>query len=193
MIFIMLGPSGCGKGTQARVLAEKIGSPVVSSGEFLRRLAIAGDPRAIKAKEFVDRGEWPPFEIITGIVKSELDAMDLNKGLVMDGTPRTVDQVPWLDEYFRSRDFEITKVIHLETTLEESLRRIKGRVADDTKVGGVRSDDTDEAIEARFNSYTTTIQPIKDYYQKQGKLILINNEQSVEAVHHEICQKLGLL
>lgn len=192
MIYIMLGPSGCGKGTQAKLLAAKIGVVSFSTGELIRRGAEAGNPEAVKAKEYADRGVWSPDEVVNKLLVKVLEQTGLREGFVLDGFPRNPGQAVWLDEFLSGRGLAVDKVIHLETTLDESLKRIKGRIADDAKLGRVRSDETDELIEARFNSYLQTIQPIKDYYQKQSKLVLVNNQQPIEAVHVEVCQKLKL-
>lgn len=193
MVFIVLGPSGCGKGTQAKFLAARIGVPPLSTGELIRQGAAQGDQDALKAKEIADQGVWSPDELVNKILANALSHIDIQKGFVLDGFPRNQDQAGWFDELLSGMGVTVNKVVHLETTLEESLKRIKGRISDDAKLGKVRSDETNEAIKARFNSYLQTIQPIKDYYQKQGKLVLVNNEQPIEAVYHEICQKLNLL
>ncbi|MCL5003775.1 MAG: nucleoside monophosphate kinase [Patescibacteria group bacterium] len=192
MIYIVLGPSGCGKGTQAKLLAAKIDVPSFSTGELIREGADRGDSDALKAKEIADRGVWSPNEIVNKILSQALEETDLKKGFVLDGFPRNPEQAIWLDDFLSARDSGVSKVIHLETTLEESLRRIKGRIANDAKLGRVRSDETEEAIKGRFESYSKTIQPIKDYYQKQGKLVLVNNLQPIAAVQDEIRQKLGI-
>lgn len=192
MIYIMLGPSGCGKGTQAKLLAVKIGVVSFSTGELIRRGAEAGNPEAVKAKEYADKGVWSPDEVVNKLLTNSLMQTDLKKGFVLDGFPRNPDQAVWLDEFLEGQNVAVQKAIHLETTLEESLKRIRGRIVDDAKLGKVRSDETEEIIKARFNSYLTTIQPIKDYYQKQGKLVLVNNQQPIEAVHAEVVRKLNL-
>jgi len=192
MIYVILGPSGCGKGTQAKLLGQKFGLPVISSGEFLRRRAEQGDPLALQAKVYADRGDWPPFGIITRLIESELESIDFKKGFVLDGTPRTIEQAPWLDEFLKAHQAEVSKAIHLETSLSQSHKRIEARVLEDTLRGHARSDESEDAINERFESYLETIQPIKEYYESQGKLVLVNNEQSISGVHGEICHKLGL-
>ena len=192
MIFIILGPSGCGKGTQARLLSQKLGIPAISTGELIRTQAAAGSQSALKAKEYADRGVWPPDQLIEDILVSILPSLNFVNGLILDGSPRTVAQAQWLDVILDQRGVSIDRVIHLETTLDQSLMRIKARVCEEIKTGHVRSDETEEAIKERFESYVDTIQPIKEYYENQGKLILVNNEQPIEDVHREICQKLNL-
>lgn len=193
MILVILGPSGCGKGTQARLLSKRLNIPTISTGELIRAQAAAGSIEALKAKEYADRGVWPPDELVESILTANLLKLDISKGIIFDGTPRTVAQAKWLDETLVFKDASVNKVIHLETTLAHSLARIKGRLLEEEKAGKVRSDETESAIKERFDSYAKTIQPIKEYYGAQGKLVLINNEQPIEAVHFEICQKLNLL
>lgn len=193
MIYIILGPSGCGKGTQARLLSQKLNIPAISTGELIRSGAISRVPEALTAKEYADKGVWPPDSLVEAILSQALLKMDITKGLILDGSPRTVAQAKWLDGLFMSHGLSVSQAIHLETTLAESLKRIKGRISQEVRVGNLRSDETEEAIKERFESYNETIQPIKEYYDKQGKLVLVNNEQPIEDVHREICRKLNLL
>lgn len=193
MIFVILGPSGCGKGTQAKLLSQKLSIPTISTGDLIRTQAAAGSIEAVKAKEYADRGLWPPDQLVESIFTAALSKLDPSRGLILDGTPRTVEQAKWLDETLALKNVSVSKVIHLETTINRSLDRIKSRLNEEIRTGKVRSDETDSAIKERFDSYAKTIEPIKKYYDGQGKLILVNNEQPIEDVYREICQKLNFL
>ena len=192
MIFVMLGPSGCGKGTQAALLAQKLSIPSFSTGGLIREEAASGNVDALKAKEYADRGIWPPDVLVEGIISKALLGSDVTKGFILDGSPRTVAQAKWLDQLLLGLNMSLGKAIHLETSLVQSLERMRGRISQEIKTGKVRSDETESAIKERFESYAGTIAPIKEYYGNQGKLILINNEQPIGNVHKEICRKLNL-
>lgn len=208
MFVIFLGAPGAGKGTQASVLAQNKGIPHISTGDMFREAVSNGTPLGLKAKEYMDRGELVPDEIVIGIVKERLSAPDCAEGCILDGFPRTVAQAEALDRALEEMGKKLDYVINIKVSEEEIIRRLTGRrtckrcgavyhmvynppakegVCD--RCGGElyqRDDDSEETVRNRLKVYQEKTAPLIDYYSKTGKLVDVDGEKPVEEVTAQI-------
>jgi adenylate kinase len=208
MYLILFGMPGSGKGTQGQMLKEHFAIPHISTGDIFREAIKEKTPLGEKAKSFIDRGELVPDEIVTGIVKERIDKSDCEKGFVLDGFPRTVNQAESLDHCMGEKKKVITAVINYEITEAEALRRLLSRISCQ-KCGAVynliqsppkaemvcdrcgsemkrRGDDTEEVINNRLKVYNAQTSPLLDYYGRKGLLTTIKAEAPVEKILKEV-------
>lgn len=212
MNIIMLGPPGAGKGTQAQMLAEKYGIPQISTGDILRAAVAEGTELGKKAKEYMDKGQLVPDEVVIGIVKERLSKPDCEKGFILDGFPRTVAQAEALDGILKEMGKKIDYVINIVVPDEEILKRLTGRrtckvcgamyhiIYNPPKVEGKcdkcggdlyqRDDDKEETIKNRLSVYHSQTAPLIDYYRKKGVLIDIDGTKDIKTIFQDICAVL---
>ena len=198
MNIIMLGAPGAGKGTQAAVLCEHFGIPTISTGNMIREALKNGTEMGLKAKSYMDDGKLVPDEVVIGIVKERLSEDDCKKGFILDGFPRTIPQAEALD----AMGVEIQYVINIDVADETITRRMSGRrvcencgrpyhieslkpqkdgVCDDC--GGTlvqRKADHPDTVLARLDVYHKETEPLAEFYKKQGKLVNIEGQNTVE-------------
>ena len=197
MNIIFLGAPGAGKGTQAEIVSEKLAIPTVSTGNIIRAALKNGTPMGLKAKEFIESGKLVPDEVVIGIIKDRLQEEDCKNGFILDGFPRTIPQAEALD----TMGIVIDKVIDIEVADEKIATRMGGRRVckacgnsyplEDKKpaVDGVcdacggelvqRKDDAPETVLERLKIYHQETEPLKDYYEKQGKLFIVEGQEEV--------------
>ena len=209
MNLILLGAPGAGKGTQAELLVAKLQIPSISTGNMLREAIAKGTPLGTLAKQYIDGGNLVPDDVILGIVAERVAKPDCNNGFILDGVPRTLAQAQALD----AKGVKIDHVVSLE--IEDSVieGRMTGRrvctkcgasyhiVANPTKQEGVcdlcgstvttRVDDAPETVRKRLEVYHASTEILKDYYAKQGKLCLVNADQSIEDANRDILKGIG--
>lgn len=197
MNIIFLGAPGAGKGTQAEIVSEKLAIPTVSTGNIIRAALKNGTPMGLKAKEFIESGKLVPDEVVIGIIKDRLAEDDCKNGFILDGFPRTIPQAEALD----TMGIIIDKVIDIEVVDERIAARMSGRrvckacgnsyhleykkpqadgVCD--ACGGEliqRKDDAPETVLERLKIYHEETEPLKDYYEKQGKLFIVEGQEEV--------------
>ena len=209
MRLILLGAPGAGKGTQAELLAEKLSIPTISTGNILREAIKNGTETGLKAKSFMDNGMLVPDEVIIGIVRERLTQADCAKGYILDGVPRTVPQAQALLD----QGVVIDRVVSIEIADEVIEPRMTGRrVCGDcgasyhilTKppknegicnaCGGtlvIRKDDKPETVRHRLSVYHAETEALKGFYEKLGKLRLVEGNQPIEDVNRDIMAALG--
>ena len=214
MRLILLGPAGAGKGTQARLLSERLGIPHVSTGEVLRHEIEAGTDLGLRAKELIDSGMLVSDEVVNAIIHQWLGLPEAARGYILDGYPRTVPQAEAFYDFNKERGFRLTAAIDLEVDEAEIIRRLSGRrvcsgcgatfhlTSIPPLVPGKcdfcgspllhREDDTPEAIRRRLQVYRLSTQPLIDYYRRRRKLITVDARHGVERTFESICQQLGL-
>ena len=180
---IFLGPPGAGKGTQSKVLAELEKIPHISTGDILREAKANGTPLGLKAKEYMDRGELVPDQLILDLVRERLSQEDVTVGWILDGFPRTIDQAKFLDQLLEELNQACSAVINLEVPDEILVQRMLER---GQKEG--RADDTKEVISHRLEVYRTQTAPLIDFYR--DRLKSINGNQSLDQVTAELQQAL---
>jgi len=213
MNIIMLGPPGAGKGTQAKMMVEKLGIPQISTGDMLRAAVKEGTELGRKAKEYMDGGKLVPDEVVIGIVKERLAQSDCNKGFILDGFPRTIPQAEALGKVLGELGKEIEYVINVAIPNKELLTRLTGRrtcrkcgamyhvlfnppqkegVCD--KCGGElyqRDDDKEDTIIQRLKVYEDQTAPLIEYYGRKGVLCDVDGTGSIQEIFQEILRVLG--
>lgn len=177
-MIIFSGVAGSGKSKQGRLLADELGLPWLSTGEFLRML-ISGQKR----RDMVSGKLLEDSEIIA-LVRKIFAVVDTNQEFVLDGFPRTVAQADWLLSQVKHGQLTVTGVVHLTASREGVRKRLLSRG---------RPDDNEQAIEARFNEYENAVVPILDHFKTAGIPVYdIDGEQSVQKVHQTILKALSL-
>ncbi len=171
-MILFMGVAGAGKSIQGRTLADEMGLPWLSTGEFLRML-LSGDPRKdMVSGKLLDDGE------IIRLVQKIFTVVDIEEEFILDGFPRTPGQADWLLGQVKHGQLDVTAVIHLTTSRENAMARLLGRA---------RPDDTEEAINARFKEYEQNIVPILEQFRSAGlKVCDIDGDKSVTEVHDAI-------
>jgi len=197
MNLIFLGAPGAGKGTQAEVVTKKLNIPAISTGNILREAVKNGTAQGIEAKKYMDSGELVPDEVVIGILKDRISQDDCKKGFVLDGFPRTVAQA----EALENMGIKIDKVVEIYVSDEDIIERLSGRRVSEIsgvsyhikykppKVEGIcdvtgekliqRDDDKPETVLHRLKTYHEKTAPLKDFYQKQGKLVTVIGQEEV--------------
>jgi adenylate kinase len=209
---IFLGAPGAGKGTQAKRIAERYGIPQISTGDILREHVSRGSALGKQAKAIMDRGELVSDKIVCDMVESRLSQPDCDRGFILDGFPRTVEQAKWLDSVLTAKTYGGEQmapvVIDFEVGYNQLLQRLTGRrtCPEDGKIYNVysqpprvpdtcdscgaklitRKDDTEEAISTRLKSYEQQTKPLTDYYRQQGRLRVISGEQDPSKVTEQV-------
>ena len=197
MNMIFLGAPGAGKGTQAEVVCKELNIPAISTGNMLREAVKNGTEAGLKAKSFMDAGELVPDEVVIGILKDRIAQPDAQNGFILDGFPRTVEQAEALDKM----GVVIDKVVEIAVSDEAITARMSGRRVCEgcgnsyhiefkpTKVEGIcdacgakvvqRIDDKPETVQARLKTYHEKTAPLKDYYEKRGKLVTVEGQNEI--------------
>ena len=209
MKLILLGAPGAGKGTQAEIIASKLAIPTISTGNILREAIKNGTPTGLKAKDFMDLGMLVPDEVIIGIVLERLAQPDCANGYILDGVPRTIPQAQALLD----QGVEIDRVVSIEIADEVIEARMTGRrvcgscgasyhiVANPPKKEGIcnvcgselviRKDDKPETVRHRLEVYHNETEALKGFYEKLGKLRLVEGNQPIEDATRDILAALG--
>ena len=198
MNLIFLGAPGAGKGTQAEVVSERLGIPTISTGNIIREALKNKTETGLKAKSFMDAGQLVPDEIVIAIIKERLAKDDCVNGFILDGFPRTVPQAEALDQM----GIRIDRVIDIEVADEKIMARLSGRRVCENcgasyhleykpskeegrcdKCGGntvQRKDDHPDTVKDRLHVYHKQTEPLKEYYQKTGKLVIVEGQEKVK-------------
>jgi adenylate kinase len=180
--LILFGPPGSGKGTQSERVVEKFGLVHLSTGNLLRAEIAAKTPLGTEAKNFIDKGQLVPDEVVIGMIDTMLEQNAGAKGFLFDGFPRTEAQAQALDKLLALRKTSITKVIALEVSEEELVSRLIKR----GETSG-RTDDTDEAIiRKRFAVYRNETEPVAEHYKALGRFESIKGEGSIDDIFNAI-------
>lgn len=212
MKLMIMGPPGAGKGTQAERLVKDLDITHISTGDMFRAAIKESTEMGNKAKEYMDKGQLVPDEVVVGMVKDRLSQPDCAKGFLLDGFPRTLPQADALSNTLASMGIKLDGVINIEVPRERLMARLTGRrvckacgasfhvlfnvpqkngVCD--SCGGElyqRSDDNEETVSNRLDVYEAQTQPLIDYYQKQGVLLNINGDQDINLVLKDILDGL---
>ncbi len=211
--IILLGPPGCGKGTQAQKLIREFGFVQLSTGDMLRAAISKGTEIGMQAKSIIDKGELVSDELVIGIVRDRIFSTECECGYMLDGFPRTLAQAEKLDQILSDRNQKIDVVFRLCVPDDMAIRRIAGRRFHITsgrsyniefnppKIKGKdditgeklvqREDDKEEIVQSRLNTYHELTEPLDRYYQKQGILKAIEGTESPENIYTKIKQTLN--
>jgi adenylate kinase len=208
MNIIFLGPPGAGKGTQAKILIERYVIPQISTGDMLREHVAKGTELGVKAKEYMEKGQLVPDEIILGMVKERLSQEDAQKGFILDGFPRTVAQAEALDKILEEMGKKIEYVLALIVPDEELVTRLTGRRTckncgmmyhikfKPPKVEGKcdscggelyqRPDDNEETVRNRLKVYHNQTAPLIEYYRKKGVLFEVDGSKNIDEITQQL-------
>ena len=187
--LILFGPPGSGKGTQAANLVDKFNLKHISTGNLLREEKAKETPLGLEAKRFMDQGLLVPDEVVIGMISTTLDnEAHKVKGFIFDGFPRTVAQAEALDKLLDFKEIIIDKVLSLNVTEEELVKRIVHR----GKTSG-RVDDNEATIRQRITEYENKTAPVAEFYQKQHKLVNIAGEGSVDEIFKKLTAQVEIL
>ncbi|MBR4106122.1 MAG: adenylate kinase [Alphaproteobacteria bacterium] len=216
MHIVLTGAPGCGKGTQARLLKERIAIPHLSTGEMLRAEAQTGSDLGCKIKSLIDDGNLVPDEMIVKMLEKRIDQDDCKNGFILDGFPRTLPQAEVLDELLQKKSIVLDAAIEIQVPDEIIMERILGRYACmkcgqgyhdrylKPKVYGVcdncggtefyrRIDDNRTTVHNRLVNYRALTYPTIPYFEQQGKLLCVDGTGSIDAVAKKIDNLLAVV
>ena len=213
MKIIMLGAPGAGKGTQAKMIADKYGIPHISTGDIFRANIKNGTELGKKAKGYMDQGLLVPDELVVDLVADRIVQDDCKNGFVLDGFPRTIPQAEALDEALKKLGTSIDYALNIEVPDDNIVTRMSGRracvscgatyhlVHIPPKKEGIcdrcgaalilRDDDKPETVKKRLAVYHEQTQPLIDYYTEQGVLKTVDGTRSLDEVFQAIVEILG--
>jgi len=211
--YVLLGPPGAGKGTQAAIIVDKCGIPHISSGNIFRENLQSNTELGKKAKSFMDKGELVPDDITIGMVKNRLLQADCSNGALLDGFPRTPNQAEALSEFLTSINAEIVCVPFINVDVGELIERLCGRWTckaeghvfhlkyKPSKQEGIcdfdgsplyqREDDKKETVEQRIRVYFNQTAPLVDFYKEKELLVEVNGALPIEQVTEAIMKVIN--
>ncbi len=205
MNLVFLGPPGAGKGTQAKRLAQELKLKHISTGDILREAVKEGTPLGKKAKEYMDRGELVPDELIIALIE---EVVPDSGGVILDGFPRTLEQAKALDAMFEKKGLSIDKVILFDAPDDAIVERLSGRRSCPS-CGAVyhvkfnppkenelcdtcgtklvqREDDREEVVRKRLEVYRKQTAPLIEYYEAKGLLVRLDASKDIASVYREL-------
>ncbi len=184
MNIVLMGPPGCGKGTQAQRIRERYGMVHLSSGEMLRAAAAAGTETGLKARAILDRGDLVPDETVVGIVVERIEDADVREnGFILDGFPRTVAQARKLDGILAGKRIEIHHIVEMKMDEAALFERIERRAQESADA---RADDNAETLKKRIAVYHEQTEPILAYYARSGRLESVDGMAAIDDVAAQI-------
>lgn len=211
MKIIFLGAPGAGKGTQAEIVAERLGIPTISTGAIIRAALKNGTEMGLKAKKFIEQGALVPDDVVIGIIRERLAEPDCAHGFILDGFPRTVPQAEALD----AMGVTLDAVVSLEVADEKIMERMSGRrvcnacgASYHTKYNpssdgircdkcatelSIRPDDAPDVVKSRLEVYHTTTEPLKDFYRAKGMLKTVIGAEEVTETTKRTLRALGVV
>ena len=184
MRVVFLGPPGSGKGTQARLLAERAGVPAISTGDMLREAVRLGTPLGLRARGIMEAGELVGDDVVVGLIRERIAAPDARSGFLLDGFPRTIEQARALDRLLEGNGQPLDRVINLLVPEKTLTERMLGR-ADG------RSDDRPQTVAERLRVYREKTAPLVEHYRaKHANVVGIHADQPVDDVFAEVREAL---
>ncbi len=184
--FLLIGPPGAGKGTQAARLAESYGIPAISTGDIFRYNVKNETELGKLAKSFMDRGEYVPDSVTNDLVRDRLNMDDAAAGFLLDGDPRTADQVNELDSILDEHGKSLDAVILLTADTDEVVRRLLNRAIEQG-----RADDTEEVIRRRLEVYEAETAPLTSVYAGRGLVVMVDGLGAIDEVTDRIVEALN--
>lgn len=207
---VLMGGPGAGKGTQARLLAERLDLPQISTGDLFREHLSKNTELGSLAQTYMDAGELVPDEVTVAMVKERLTRSDCSDGALFDGFPRTISQAKALDSILAEMDSRVLVVPYVHVDPDVLLKRLAGRwtcienghvfhiLFDSPKKAGIcdfdgsrlyqRDDDTEETQKRRIEVYFKQTAPLLESYRKQGLMVEVNGEQPINEVQKDILE-----
>jgi adenylate kinase len=186
MRLVIMGPPGAGKGTQADGLATRLGIPHISTGDIFRANVTQGTPLGIEAKRYMDAGEYVPDGVTNAMVRDRLSQDDCRPGFLLDGYPRTLEQVGELDEMLKSDGLAVDRAVELTVVVDEVVTRLLKRAQEQG-----RADDTEDVIRRRLEVYAEQTAPLTAVYESRGILVRVDGMGAVDEVTARLLAALG--
>ena len=183
--IVIFGAPGSGKGTQSKMIVERYGFDYISTGDMLRQAISQGNELGKTAKEYIDRGQLVPDDLIVRLIADFLDDKRSSKGVIFDGFPRTIKQAEALKTMLNERGTDIHILLDLQVEDDELVARLLER----GKISG-RSDDNPETIKARLDVYHTQTAPLATYYIGEGKHVAIKGVGQIEDIFERIAEAI---
>ncbi|MBS7384544.1 MAG: adenylate kinase [Candidatus Egerieousia sp.] len=180
--YVLFGPPGAGKGTQANLLVEKYNFHHVSTGDLLREEISKGSDLGKKAKELIDKGNFVDDSIVEEMIKNEIETHPAVRGFLFDGFPRTVAQAEVLDSMLKERGENVEKVISIMIDDNTIFNRIRHRAQVEKRM----DDTSDSIIKTRIETYHKKTEPLIDFYKKSNKYCKIDGEGSIEEIFKRV-------
>ena len=212
MHILLMGPPGAGKGTQAANLVNEFAIPHISTGDMFRAAVKEGTELGKQAKACMDAGKLVPDEVTIGIVRERLAKPDCEKGFILDGFPRTVEQADALTGILKEIGLKLTRVLNINVPAAELIERAVGRRIckkcgatyhikfNLTKVEGIcdacggelfqRADDSEKTMKSRLSVYEAQTKPLIEYYQKAGLYTEVDGRQAIDKVFADVVKSL---
>ena len=184
--YLLFGPPGAGKGTQAKLLVEKYNFHHVSTGDLLRKEIAKGSELGLKAKELIDAGNFVDDATVVGMIENEIAGNPTVNGFLFDGFPRTVAQAEILDKMLQAQGKAVDKVISIIISDEMVFERISHRA----NIEGRKDDADPKTIQNRIDTYHAKTEPLIEYYKPQGKYNEICGVGTVEEIFNKIAEVL---
>ena len=184
--IILIGPQGCGKGTQGKILAEKFGFKIFETGAQLRKISAENSPLGTRVREIIERGDLVPNEIVMEIVENFLQKIDKNSPVIFDGIPRSELQRDSLENLLQKngRDF---LALEIKLSPEKSIARLLRRAEIEH-----RADDNLAAIKNRLQNFAKFTAPLLEKWRQNKKLFSVDGENSIEKIHEKIVEILQI-
>jgi adenylate kinase len=181
MRLLIMGPPGAGKGTQAKRIAEHYGIPAISTGDIFRAMKTSDTPLARQVRAIMESGGYVSDEITNEIVKDRLAQSDCAAGFLLDGYPRTLQQVQTLDDYLAETDRPLDAVVSLLADIDEVVARLLKRA----EIDG-RSDDNEETIRVRLQVYAEQTEPLLEVYRSRDTLVEVDGLGPIDEVSERV-------
>ena len=184
--LLIIGPPGAGKGTQSALLIETYSIPAIATGDIFRKNIREQTPLGVEVKAIVDAGDYVPNSLTNALVKSRLEEGDALDGFLLDGYPRTLEQVFYLDDLLSTKGQSLDAVIQLVADQEEVVARLRKRAIEQG-----RTDDTEDAIRHRQQVYGRETTPLIAVYRDRGLLIEVDGLGEIDGVSSRISEALA--
>jgi adenylate kinase len=213
-VVVLLGAPGAGKGTQAPILAERLGIPVVATGDLFRAAVREGTAVGLEARRFMDAGQLVPDEITIRLLRDRLGKADAANGAILDGFPRTRAQAEALDRMLAEEAGRVERALYIEVPVEELIERMASRriceanghpfnlVSNPPRIAGrcdldgsplrQRDDDKEATVRARMAQQLPPLDEVVDHYRGRGVLVSVDGRQSIDAVTDALVRALGI-
>jgi adenylate kinase len=186
MRLLIMGPPGSGKGTQAAIVAKRFGMPAISTGDIFRANVAAGTLLGQEAERYMQAGKYVPDDVTNQMVRDRLKEADATDGFLLDGYPRTVAQVEFLDSVLAEQGVGLDQVIEMVVDVEAVVGRLLARSGDEG-----RHDDSEEVIRYRQDLYARQTAPLTSIYRERGLLVQVDGMGTVDEVAARIAAALG--
>jgi len=185
--LVLLGPPGAGKGTQAARIAGRLAIPAISTGDIFRRNVTEGTELGVTAKSYMDAGEYVPDAVTNAMVADRLAESDAGDGFLLDGYPRTADQVAELDRMLQERGSRLDHVVEITADSDEIVQRLIKRSQEQG-----RSDDTEDVVRHRLDVYAEQTAPLATLYAGRGLLVQVDGMGAMDDVTSRLLAAIGV-